>query len=81
MIKRFFILSSLCMVLGVSAQKSHTVAKGDNPYNIAKRYGMTVDELLKMNPKFKDGKKLNGVAIKAIDRLGNESDYLAKKIK
>lgn len=44
------------MVLGVSAQKSHTVAKGDNPYNIAKRYGMTVDELLKMNPKFKDGK-------------------------
>lgn len=56
MIKRFFILSSLCMVLGVSAQKSHTVAKGDNPYNIAKRYGMTVDELLKMNPKFKDGK-------------------------
>ncbi|ROH95758.1 LysM peptidoglycan-binding domain-containing protein [Chryseobacterium daecheongense] len=56
MIKRFFILSGLCMVLGVSAQKSHTVVKGDNPYNIAKRYGMTVDELLKLNPKFKDGK-------------------------
>ncbi|MBB4806573.1 LysM repeat protein [Chryseobacterium defluvii] len=56
MIKRFFILSGLCMVLGVYAQKSHTVVKGDNPYNIAKKYGMTVDELLKMNPKFKDGK-------------------------
>ncbi|MCJ7934354.1 MAG: LysM peptidoglycan-binding domain-containing protein [Chryseobacterium sp.] len=56
MIKRFFILSSLCMVLGVSAQKSHTVVQGDNPYNIAKKYGMTVDELLKLNPKFKDGK-------------------------
>mgnify|MGYP001335273998 FL=1 len=56
MIKRFFILSSLCIVLGVSAQKSHTVVKGDTPYNIAKRYGMTVDELLKLNPKFKDGK-------------------------
>lgn len=56
MIKRFFILSGLCMVLGVSAQKSHTVVKGDNPYNIAKKYGMTVDELLKLNPKFKDGK-------------------------
>ncbi|MDR6922875.1 LysM peptidoglycan-binding domain-containing protein [Chryseobacterium sp. 2987] len=56
MIKRFFILSSLCMVLGVSAQNSHTVAKGDNPYNIAKKYGITVDELLKLNPKFKDGK-------------------------
>ena len=56
MIKRFFILSGLCIVLGVSAQKSHTVVKGDTPYNIAKRYGMTVDELLKLNPKFKDGK-------------------------
>ncbi|WP_172282378.1 LysM peptidoglycan-binding domain-containing protein [Chryseobacterium sp. LAM-KRS1] len=56
MIKRFFILSSLCMVLGVSAQQSHTVVKGDNPYNIAKKYGITVDELLKLNPKFKDGK-------------------------
>jgi len=56
MIKRFFILSSLCMVLGVSAQSSHTVVKGDNPYNIAKKYGITVDELLKLNPKFKDGK-------------------------
>ncbi|MDH6251948.1 peptidoglycan endopeptidase LytF [Chryseobacterium sp. H1D6B] len=56
MIKRFFILSSLCIFLGVSAQKTHTVTKGDNPYSIAKRYGMTVDELLKLNPKFKDGK-------------------------
>lgn len=56
MIKRFFILSSLCMVLGVSAQKSHTVVKGDTPYNIAKKYGLTVDELLKLNPKVKDGK-------------------------
>ncbi|UEQ79139.1 LysM peptidoglycan-binding domain-containing protein [Chryseobacterium arthrosphaerae] len=44
------------MVLGVSAQKSHTVVQGDNPYNIARKYGMTVDELLKLNPKHKDGK-------------------------
>lgn len=56
MIKRFFILSSLCMILGVSAQKSHTVVKGDTPYNVAKKYGLTVDELLKLNPKVKDGK-------------------------
>jgi LysM repeat protein/ABC-type branched-subunit amino acid transport system substrate-binding protein len=44
------------MILGVSAQKSHTVIKGDTPYNIAKKYGITVDELLKLNPKVKDGK-------------------------
>lgn len=67
MIKRFFILSSLCMVLGVSAQNSYTVIKGDNPYNIAKKYGITVDELLKLNPKFKDGKLAIGdvVTVKA----------------
>ena len=67
MIKRFFILSSLCMVFGVSAQNSHTVVKGDNPYNIAKKYGITVDELLKLNPKFKDGKLAIGdvVTVKA----------------
>ncbi|WP_294211763.1 LysM peptidoglycan-binding domain-containing protein [uncultured Chryseobacterium sp.] len=56
MIKRFFILSGLCMALGLSAQKSHTVVKGDTPYSIAKRYGISVDELLKLNPKYKDGK-------------------------
>jgi len=55
------------MVLGVSAQNSHTVVKGDNPYNIAKKYGITVDELLKLNPKFKDGKLAIGdvVMVKA----------------
>ncbi|KQM44697.1 LysM peptidoglycan-binding domain-containing protein [Chryseobacterium sp. Leaf201] len=68
MIKRFFILSSLCMVLGVSAQKSHTVVKGDTPYNIAKKYGLTVDELLKLNPSVKDGK----LAIGEVLKLNNE---------
>ncbi len=49
-------MSGLCMVLGASAQKSHTVVKGDTPYNIAKKYGLTVPELLKLNPSVKDGK-------------------------
>lgn len=56
MIKRFFVLSGLCFFLSINAQKTHTVVKGDTPYNISKKYGITVDELLKMNPKFKDGK-------------------------
>ncbi|KAA2223577.1 glycoside hydrolase family 10 protein [Chryseobacterium sediminis] len=42
---------------------------------------LTLDTLSKDIPKFKDGKKLSAVAIKAIDRLGNESDYTARKIK
>jgi len=56
MIKRFFLLSGLCIFLSVSAQNTHTVIKGDNPYNISKKYGITIDELLRLNPKVKDGK-------------------------
>lgn len=56
MIKRFFLLSGLCMFLSVSAQKTHTVIKGDNPYNVSKKYGITIAELEKLNPKIKDGK-------------------------
>lgn len=74
MIKRFFILSSLCMVLGVSAQKSHTVVKGDTPYNIAKKYGLTVDELLKLNPSVKDGKIAIGQVLTVKnDKTGSSS--------
>lgn len=56
MIKRVVILSSLFAFASIFAQKKHTVVKGDNPYSIAKKYGMSVDELLKMNPDAKDGK-------------------------
>src|SRR5690606_15172604 len=31
--------------------------------------------------KVKDGKKLNAIAVKPIDRLGNEGDYIAEPIK
>jgi hypothetical protein len=31
-------------------------------------------------PKVKNGKKLNAIAVQAIDRLGNESAYIAKPI-
>ncbi|MBM7417818.1 MULTISPECIES: LysM peptidoglycan-binding domain-containing protein [Chryseobacterium] len=60
MIKRFFVLSGLCLFLGLTAQKTHTVIKGDTPYNISKKYGISVDELLKLNPKVKDGKLVIG---------------------
>ncbi|QBO57459.1 amino acid ABC transporter substrate-binding protein [Chryseobacterium salivictor] len=56
MIKKFFILAGLTAIAGLSAQKTHTVVKGDTPYNIAKRYAMTVDDLVKLNPSSKDGK-------------------------
>lgn len=42
---------------------------------ILKPFENTADLIL-----FKNGKKLNAVAIRAVDRLGNESDYEARKI-
>ncbi|QOW11981.1 LysM peptidoglycan-binding domain-containing protein [Kaistella flava (ex Peng et al. 2021)] len=54
--KKFLITAGITAIAGLSAQKTHTVEKGDNPYNIAKRYGMTVDDLVKLNPNSKDGK-------------------------
>lgn len=42
---------------------------------------LTLDNLSKDIPKHKNGQKLNAVAIKAVDRLGNESDYTARKVK
>lgn len=42
---------------------------------------LPLDTLSKEIPKTKDGKILNAIAVKAIDRLGNESEYIAKKVK
>lgn len=56
MINKVLLTAGLLMFGAVSAQKTHTVAKGDNPYNIAKKYGISLDELVKLNPKAKDGK-------------------------
>lgn len=55
MIKKIFTLSAFAVFWGVNAQKSHTVEKGDNLYNISKRYGMSLDELVRLNPSVKDG--------------------------
>ncbi|WP_233701987.1 LysM peptidoglycan-binding domain-containing protein [Kaistella palustris] len=55
MIKKLFIFSSLIACVGAFSQKTHTVVKGDNPYNISRKYGMTIDDLMKLNPSAKDG--------------------------
>lgn len=39
----------------ISAQKKHTVMAKETPYGIAKKYGISLDELFKQNPKIKDG--------------------------
>lgn len=77
MLKKFLLLSGLAFTLGVSAQATHTVAKGDNPYSIAKKYGLTLDELVKMNPDAKDGKLSIGQILKV--GRGTAKPIAAKK--
>lgn len=56
MIKKIFLLAGFLMFIGFSAQqKIHTVTKGDTPYAISKKYGITLDELFKLNPALKNG--------------------------
>lgn len=55
MVKKFLIVSFFVVAASVSAQKTHTVTKGDTAYSIAKKYGMSLDELYQKNPNIKDG--------------------------
>lgn len=54
--KRLFIFSYTFLGLLVFGQKTHTVEPKENPYSISRKYGMTTDELYKLNPQIKDGK-------------------------
>lgn len=54
--KKFLVLAYSLVGLMIFAQKTHTVEPKENPYSISKKYGITIDELYKMNPKIKDGK-------------------------
>ncbi len=64
MIKKIFILSGLIGFLGLSAQKTHTVLAKETPYGISKQYGLTVDELYRMNPAVRDnGLKIGDVIV------------------
>ena len=55
--KKIFLILFGIMFLSFSAQqKKHTVEAKETLYSIAKKYGVTVDEIIKQNPKSKDGK-------------------------
>lgn len=56
MTRKILLFFSFILFTAVFAQKTHIVAKGDNPYNISKRYGMTVEGFSKLNPQIKEGK-------------------------
>lgn len=55
MIKKFFLLSGLTLATVAFSQTTHTVVKGDTPYNISKKYGISIDDLYRLNPQVKNG--------------------------
>ena len=54
--KIFLTILGTAFVILSGQQKKHTVVAKENPTTIAKKYGVSVDELIKQNPKIKDGK-------------------------
>jgi len=74
MIKKIFILSGLIGFLGLSAQKTHTVAPKETPYGISKQYGLTVDELYRLNPAVKEnGLKIGDVVVVSKSGSGSKT--------
>lgn len=55
----------------VFGQKTHTVEPKENPYSISRKYGMTIEELYKLNPQIKEGKlNIGDVLVVAKASLG-----------
>ena len=54
--KIFLTILGTAFALLSGQQKKHTVVAKENPTTIARKYGVSVDELIKQNPKIKDGK-------------------------
>ncbi|MDR2204657.1 MAG: LysM peptidoglycan-binding domain-containing protein [Flavobacteriaceae bacterium] len=54
MLKNIFIILFLLIASAVFSQQKYTVVKGDTPYGISKKYGMSLDEFYKLNPKTKE---------------------------
>lgn len=76
--KKLLIFTFLLSVLMVFAQKTHTVVAKENPYSISKKYGISIDELYRLNPKVKDG-KLNIGDVLVISKKAEEKPKTTEK--
>ncbi len=79
MIKKIFILSAITTFLGLSAQKTHTVAPKETPYGISKQYGLSIDELFQLNPSKKEsGLKIGDVL--TVSKTGSSAKTVEPKV-
>lgn len=77
MIRKIFTISGIIAFIGIFGQKTHTVVKGDTPYNISKKYNITVADLLSINPKNSDGKLAIGDVL-VLEKGGKSVSTAAK---
>lgn len=73
MIKRLLTLTGLMLSVAFSAQQTHAVTQGDTAYSIAKKYGLSLNELYQLNPSIVEGKVNIGdvLTVKAISNITN----------
>ena len=57
-----YLLLSLCMSFGINAQEIHEVKRGETLYSVSKKYGVTISDIVKANPKAEGGLR-NGMSI------------------
>ncbi|WP_379967892.1 LysM peptidoglycan-binding domain-containing protein [Epilithonimonas sp. UC225_85] len=79
MIKKIFILSAVTAFLGLSAQKTHTVAPKETPYGISRQYGLSIDELYQLNPSKKDGGLKIGDVL-TVSKTGSSTKAVTPKV-
>lgn len=77
--KKFFTFAYTLIGLVVFAQKTHTVEPKENPYSISKKYGITIDELYKLNPQIKDGKLNIGDVLVVNKKVADKPQIAAEK--
>ena len=57
-----YLLLSVCMSFGINAQEIHEVKRGETLYSVSKKYGVTISDIVKANPKTERGLR-NGMSI------------------
>lgn len=55
MLKRILLVPAVVFYFGVMGQTTHTVVKGDTAYGIARKYGISLKVLEKLNPSIQNG--------------------------
>lgn len=76
--KRLLLFAYTFMGLMVFGQKTHTVEPKENPYSISKKYGLTAEELYRLNPQIKDGKLNIGDVLVVSPKKTDTAQPLAK---